>query len=449
LKGLKPDKLLAAFLVLFSVFLAAALFAESGEPSEPPRPLRQNRDASFPYPLSSTSRSPVRQPASRLLTESNLEKDLTRYYIKQYSSPGGLAWLKAIMDRGGPYLGFIRQEIKERGLPAELLYLPVIESQFLPAAVSRSGAAGLWQFMRNSIAPFDMKVNDWLDERRDFWKSTRGALQKLEENYNYFGDWLLALAAYNAGLGGVSRVVKASPGNDYWALCQKKELKTETIHYVPKLLAAAEIISNPRKYGLDPSWEKDPQWIRIPCGRQADLGMLAAEAGIDAGALQKANRELLYGITPPDGSYHLKVPLADAEKVSAVLSRADLPLVKYYIYTIGSGDTLLALALHYGVSVDQILQSNPGTQARYLKIGSRLMIPAFKEAAPYTRQKLPAQGLDFSGSHLVKKGETLWSIALAYELDPEALAEANGMRLDDLLREGRSLKTPIILKNGE
>jgi membrane-bound lytic murein transglycosylase D len=436
-------------LVLFGVFLAAALFAENGELPEAPRPLRRNRDASFPYSPSSASRSPVTRPASELLTESNLEKDLTRYYIKQYSSPGGLAWLKAIMDRGTPYLGFIRQEIKDRGLPVELLYLPVIESQFLPAAVSSSGAAGLWQFMRNSIAPFDMKVNDWLDERRDFWKSTRGALQKLEENYNYFGDWLLALAAYNAGLGAVSRALKASSANDYWELCRKKQLKTETIHYGPKFLAAAEIISNPRKYGLDPSWEKDPHWIRIPCARQADLGMLAAEAGIDAAALQKANRELLYGITPPDSAYHLKVPLADAEKVRAVLSRQDLSLLKYYIHTIRAGDTLLALAFHYGISVDQILQSNPGTQARYLKIGSRLMIPAFKEAAPYVRQKPSPQGLDFSGSHLVKKGETLWSIALAYELDPEVLAEANGMSLDDILREGRSLKTPILLKNGE
>ncbi|MDR0718559.1 MAG: hypothetical protein LBF78_02910, partial [Treponema sp.] len=105
---------LGIFLVLFGVFLTAALFAESGELPEVPRPLRRNREASLPYSPSSASRPPVTRPASELLTESNLEKDLTRYYIKQYSSPGGLAWLKAIMDRGTPYLGFIRQEIKDR-----------------------------------------------------------------------------------------------------------------------------------------------------------------------------------------------------------------------------------------------------------------------------------------------------------------------------------------------
>jgi membrane-bound lytic murein transglycosylase D len=347
------------------------------------------------------------------------------------------------MKQGEPYLGFIRRELEQRNLPPELLYLPVIESQYLPTAVSRSGAAGLWQFMKNSIAPFDMKVNDWIDERRDFWKSTFGALKKLEENYNYFGDWGLALAAYNAGLGAVNQAVKKSGTKDYWVLSGMKQLKTETIHYVPKFLAVSYILSNFRRFGLDPVWNEDPGWTRVAAERQADLNLLAAEAGVDPAALKGANRELAYAVTPPGPGYYLKVRAEDADKVTAVLARKDLPLVNYYIHTIRSGDTLLAMALHYGVTVEQILESNPGTRAQYLKIGGKLMIPAFKDVGPYTRPESGTAGLAFTGSHLVKKGETLWSIALAYKTGPEILAEANGMGLDDVLREGRVLKTPI------
>jgi membrane-bound lytic murein transglycosylase D len=237
--------------------------------------------------------------------------------------------------------------------------------------------------------------------------------------------------------------VKDSGLKDYWLLSDKKILKTETIHYVPKLLAVAHILSNPRRYGLSPQWTDDPQWTRVAVTRPADLNILASEAGIDAAELKKANRELIYNITPPGSGYSLKVKVEEAEKIGAVLARTDLPLIKYYMHTIRSGDTLLALAIHYGISVEQILQSNPGTQARYLKIGGRLMIPAFKDVEPYTQPRASAAGLVFAGSHLVKRGETLWSIALAYEVDPELLAEANGMGLNDVLREGRSLKTPI------
>jgi membrane-bound lytic murein transglycosylase D len=268
-------------------------------------------------------------------------------------------------------------------------------------------------------------------------------LQKLEENYRYFGDWPLALAAYNAGLGAVSRTAQQSGTRDYWVLSERKLLKTETVQYVPKFLAVAWILSNPRRFGLDPSWEEDPRWTRVAVDRQADLRLLAGEAGIDAAELLRANRELVYTITPPGRGYYLKVKAADAEKTAAVLARADLPLITFYIHSISSGDTLLALALHYGVTVEQILESNPGTQARYLRIGAKLMIPAFKDVGPYEKPRVSAGALSFAGTYTVKRGDTLWSIALAHEVDPEALAEANGMNLNDILSVGRVLKTPI------
>jgi len=415
-----------------------------------PRPLRTREEIMTDHPLSRGVLPPSYQGEeikktgqSLLLNQASMENALTQQYIRQYSGAGGLSWLNAVMDRAGPYLAFIRREIDERKLPPELIYLPVIESGYLSTAVSRSGAVGLWQFMRNSIDPFDMKVNDWVDERRDFWKSTQGALRKLEENYKYFNDWPLALAAYNAGLGAINRLIQQSGVRDYWQLSQKKLLKTETIHYVPKLLAVAHIMSNSRQFGITPRWPEDPQWTRVLVDRSADIRLLADAAGVNGAELASANRELNYNVTPPGQTYYLKIRKEDVEKVSDVLARKDITLVNYYFHTIRSGDTLLALALHYGIKVEQILASNPGIQERYLRIGNRLIIPALKEAGPYQRPASSGENLTFDGSHLVKKGETLWSIALGYEVDPEVLAEANGMALTDILREGKILKTPI------
>jgi membrane-bound lytic murein transglycosylase D len=440
---------LKAALVLAGV-LMVPVFALSGaetpaeivDPQEdiqadpgPQRPLRQTRYAPSRFILSNTPHEALVIPG--------IDQPLTARYIHQYSSPGGLAWLNSVMERGKPYLGFIRREIRERNLPPELLYLPVIESAYLPTAVSRSGAAGLWQFMRNSIGPFDIRVTEWMDERMDFWKSTVGALRKLEENYRYFEDWPLALAAYNAGMGAVSRLVNRTEIKDYWELSEQRLLKNETIHYVPKLLAVAYILSHPRKFGLPMDWSEDPGWTRVRVGKTVNLDLLAEYAAINSRELKRANQELFYSVTPPDPGYHLKVRAADVPAVTEVLGRTDLKLINYYFHTVQSGDTLSALSRHYGVSVDQILSSNPGVQPRYLRIGARLIIPALKEVGPYQRSRRTDANLSFTGSHLVKRGESFWSIAMAYDVDPAALAEANGMGLNDILREGKILKTPV------
>jgi len=426
-----------------------------GEPRVFSRPLRTRLDPGADHPyrrgvLPSSYQTGGRDKyagspysMSLLLSSSAMQNPLTQQYIRQYSSAGGLSWLVAVMERGSPYLAFIRKEIERLNMPEELLFLPVIESGYLSTAVSRSGAVGLWQFMKNSIGPFDMKVDDWMDERRDFWKSTLGALRKLEENYKYYGDWPLALAAYNMGLGGLNRVIQQSGIKDYWTLSEKKLLRTETIHYVPKLLATAHVLSNLRQYGIEPRWPEDPKWERMAIDRSVDLRLLEEAAGMNSGELLKANRELVYNVTPPGKGYYLKVPGKDSKNIALALSRNDLPLLQYYYHTIRSGDTLLALALHYGISVNQILAANPGVEERFLRIGNRLLIPTLKETAPYQRQGPSMENLTFGGTHLVKRGETLWSIALAYEVDPEVLAEANDMALNDILREGKILKTPI------
>ena len=294
---MRIDRRLCLVLVLCAIFLSTAWGQAVEEDTSFGRPLRKTApDSPLPVPC-----SPLPASCFPILTPDALEQQLTQHYIKQYTSPAGIAWLNAALKRGSIYIPFIQEEIQKRNMPPELLYLPIIESGFESGAKSKSGAMGLWQFMLNSIGPFDMKVNDMLDERRDFQKATRSALQKLEDNYRFLGNWPLALAAYNAGLGAVNRTVQKTGSRDYWLLCEKKELKNETIHYVPKLIAAAWVLSQPRRYGID-KWPEYIHWQTTPVGRQVSLELIAAEAGIDAELLRRGNMELLYGLTPSDNS---------------------------------------------------------------------------------------------------------------------------------------------------
>jgi membrane-bound lytic murein transglycosylase D len=335
--------------------------------SKPPNPL---------LPIPSNRSTPPAPAQNSLITDTALEQPLTQRYIEQYSSPHGIATLNAILNRGSIYLPFIREEAAKHNMPPELVFLPVIESGFLITAKSKSGAVGLWQFMLNSISPYNIKVTDHIDERRDFEKSTIAALQKLDENYRKLGSWELALAAYNSGLGAINRIIQRTGRNDYWELVRRSEIRQETMHFVPKLIAVNYIISQPRKYGIN-VWHEKVEWTAIPLPRQVSLDTLSAEADIPKELLRSLNAELLYGISPADSAYRLKVPTSHLEKITSILENDQLPLIQYYF-------------------------------------------------------------------HVVQKGETFWSLSRKYGVDLQTLAEANELRLSDILHEGRTLRVPII-----
>jgi membrane-bound lytic murein transglycosylase D len=413
------------------------LFLAGGVQAEIDRPMRTQQSA--PHNLSPLLYVSL-PPSNSLLSPEVLQQPLTRRYIAQYTAPGGIAYLNAALERGNIYLPFIKEEIAKRNLPPELAYLPIIESSFIITARSRSGAVGLWQFMMNSISPFNINVNDMIDERRDFIKSTRGALQKLDENYRTLGNWELALAAYNAGLGAVTRMIRGTGINDYWELSRRGEFKQETEHYVPKLLAAAYVLSLPRKYNIN-VWQTPFEWTVIPLQRQISIDIIAEEAGIDRELLRSLNAQLLHGISPNVSEYHIVVPLTFAEQVNSVLLREDLQLIRYHYHVVRQGDTLWAMSRHYGASLDMIEQHNPGISNRYLRIGETIVVPAFRDTAPPPRSVVNQV---FNGTHVVARGETLWSLSRLYGIDPETLATANDMTIDQILREGRALKVPIL-----
>lgn len=362
-------------------------------------------------------------------------------YLREYGTAEGLAWIQRALDRARPYRDFIARAVYEAGLPPELEFLPVVESEYRVGAVSKSGAVGLWQFMLNSIGPHGLVVDEWEDQRRDFWASTEASLAKLRGNYEYLGDWLLALAAYNCGLGCTARAVRAAGTADYWELCKLGYLPPETVHYVPKFLAVAYYASFAGRHGLSADWEPPASWERVPLDTPVDMEILARAAGVPLEPLRQGNAELRYSVTPPRNAPHLlKIPADYAERVRAVLEQPDTRLVDVALHTVASGDTLYDLSRHYRIPVSMIQRYNPRTNPRTLRIGTRLVIPLVQQVGPYRRPT--GTTVPFSGSYTVRSGDTLWAIARRYGVRVEDLAATNGLGVQSVLRIGTELKVP-------
>lgn len=360
-----------------------------------------------------------------------------------YLTPGGRLWLETVYERSRPYASYIQERIRYYGVPNELFFLPFIESEYSAKAVSRSGASGLWQFMRNSTGGYDMRMDEWIDERRDFMKSTDAALRKLRYNYERFGDWLLAIAAYNCGAGAMEKAIKAGGSHDYWLLRDRGLLPGETASYIPKFLAVVSVAMHGGRNGLVPSWTPSIDWVRVPLDRPVDISMLASLSGVPLEIMKAGNQELRFGVTPPEGRYSVKVPAGMKAGVEKTIASRDV-LMNVYLHQVRSGDTVSALAKHYEVPVAMIARMNPGLDADRIRIGQSIVVPAFKEKKPYVAEAKPGDTLSFSGRYTVAKGDTLWGISLRYGVQPEVLATRNGMNLTSVLHEGLSLLVPIL-----
>ncbi|OQY31897.1 MAG: hypothetical protein B6241_12725 [Spirochaetaceae bacterium 4572_59] len=366
-----------------------------------------------------------------------------KQYIEYFGKGTGLDYVNRCLIRAQPYWDFIASRLEEKDMPAELIYLPLIESAYKIDAVSRSGATGLWQFMMNSIGPYDITVDTWRDDRRDFWRATEGALNKLEYNYSVTGDWLLALAAYNCGLNKVRKTIKASGISNYWELCEKKLLPRETRNYIPKLAAVAYLCEFRGKAGIPLTWTKSPEWLRIPLKRSVDIRRVARKAEVPESLLLLAHSELNYTVTPPSHStYYLKTPEKYRQQIEAVLAE-DSNLISFKRYQIQSGDTLSEIAQWYRIPISHIKEYNQGVENRYLRIGQTLLIPIIDESIPDRPGNIPDNSGEFwSGEYTVLPGDSLWKIALLHKSSPEEIAAGNGLPLETTIVPGMRLIVP-------
>ncbi len=353
------------------------------------------------------------------------------------------AKINARLKRGAPYLPYIKRRLKEEGMPEALAYLPIIESAFRHNALSRMRARGIWQFMRSTARKYGLRVDWWMDERLDPYKSTDAALRYLKDLYNMFGSWDLALAAYNAGEGRVLRALRRSGGEDFFDL--KRYLKRETREYVPKFLALVLVINNPEKFGTNiimPE-EKEVEFDTVIVPRQVNISLLAKWAGISEKEFRRLNPSFLRWATPPYlRNFPVRIPKGRKNLFYARMRAT--PRSKWYkalAHRVRRGESLWLIARRYGVSVYALKKANRIRNARYLRPGQILVIPVGPGLGKRYAKRSGKIIKSGSGYHRVKEGETLWSIAKTYGVSVKALKRVNNLKTSRI-KPGDILKIP-------
>ena len=376
--------------------------------------------------------------------EANPRIDAERnWYVRH---PG---YLDRVFTRARRYLPWIRAELERRGLPMELALLPIVESAYDPFAYSHGRAAGLWQMIPGTAKRFGIRQNWWYDGRRDIVDSTRAALDYLEYLHRLNdGDWLNAIASYNSGEGNVLRAVRKNRARnqpvDFWHLSVPRETRS----YVPKLLALVEIVRDPGNYGLElPTVEDAEQFRVVDVGSQIDLALAAELAGIDVDTVYGYNPGYNRWATDPAGPHVLLMPAAVAESFADALATVpDAERIRWKRHKIGIGETISEIAENYHTTVASIRAAND-LKGTMIRAGRHLMIPvSTKPLSAYSQSAdarlLRTQNRNRNGKrfeHVVKTGESFWTISRRYRVTTRQLAAWNGMAPGDTLSVGKKL----------
>jgi len=358
-------------------------------------------------------------------------------------------YLERAFGRSELYMFHIVTELEARGMPLELALLPVVESAFEPYAYSRARASGLWQFIPGTGSRFGLKQNWWYDGRRDVVESTRAALDYLQYLHDQFnGDWLVAIAAYNCGEITMTRAIARNQARgrptDFWSL----KLPKETRAYVPKLLAMKRLVADPETYGLMFSRiPNQPYFARVNTLGQIDLRVAAEISGVTYDELYELNPAFHRWATDPSGPYFLLLP-ADSEAAfrSNVVQLSDDERLKVARYTVQHGDTMATVAKHYSTT-PQVIRELNDLETAPLTVGTELRVPADVVTLPPKVVRAAAlvdgRGRRMLRSRLrvvVRRGDSLWSIARRNGVDVNTLAMMNGLQPGDPLRTGQHLR---------
>lgn len=358
--------------------------------------------------------------------------------------------LHAIIARGlvrsGRYVPMIHRVFAEEGVPRDLAQMALIESSFMPRAVSSARAHGLWQFVSGTGRQYGLTANSVVDERRDPEKATRAAARYLKFLYELFHDWHLAMAAYNAGEGKVLKAMAKTGSKDFWQLAETRAIKRQTQTYVPAVLAATLIAKNPLHYGFDLTYEPPLAYEKILLDRPVSLLALAKASQIPLEDLQGLNPELKRSITPrqPDG-YELKVPVGAKETMLAVMPEvptAKLPAGRRYVAR--RGDTIPKIAKRFGVGADELAALNTLPPDAALRRGRWLEIPQRQPRLAHAK-KTAGKPEPVSGrkSYRVRGGDTLYAIARRHGTTVEKLSTANSLAASATIKPGDRLSIPI------
>jgi peptidoglycan lytic transglycosylase D len=320
----------------------------------------------------------------------------------------------------------ISRVLHEEGVPQDLIYLAQAESAFQPLALSRAGARGMWQFVAYRGQQYGLRRTWWIDERQDPEKATRAAAQHLRDLYGLFGDWYLAMAAYNCGPGNVQKGIERTGYADFWELYRRNVLPKETKNYVPIILALTLIAKDAAHYGIDVEPESPATIDMVKPGRAIDLRLVAETIDVDVETLRALNPSLLRLATPDDPAFELRLPAGTAERFSAEI--ADIPADKWVSWRrhrVETGDTLTSIAKKYHVTAAAIGAANSLQPRGALEPGEKLIIPAASPQAETKRHLV---------SYRVRKGDTFLGIADRFSVDSDDLKKWNRLKANHVSR---------------
>ena len=348
------------------------------------------------------------------------------------------AYLYRASERAEPYLHYIVSEIEKRDMPMELALLPIIESAYDPFAYSRSGAAGMWQFIPGTGQRFGLRNNQWYDGRRDVVASTNAALDYLTLLHDKFGnDWLLAVAAYNFGEGNVQKSIDANrrlgKPTDFWSL----NLREETRTYVPKLLALGRMIKAPQQYDISlHAIPNRPYFESVTVRRPLDFNRAAQLAGVDSREIQRLNPGYHHNVMEPVGVQQLLLPMGTGEQFKRQLAALPADALRPpQRYTVARGDTLSTIARRHGVSV-AALQASNRLSGSNIRIGQTLTVPGVGSSAASVASAVPS---GHQTLYTVQAGDTPNRIAARHGVSVDELQRWNGLQPSDPVKLGQRL----------
>jgi membrane-bound lytic murein transglycosylase D len=358
-------------------------------------------------------------------------------FVNFFQTPRGRAIVETGLRRAGRYREMISRVLREEGLPQDLIYLAQAESAFQPLALSRAGARGIWQFVAYRGQEYGLRHTWWIDERQDPEKATHAAAQHLRDLYRLYGDWYLAMAAYNCGPGNVQKGIERTGYADFWELYKRNVLPRETKNYVPIIIALTLIAKDAAHYNIVAEPEAPVATDVVKPSRAIDLRLVAETIDVDVETLRALNPSLLRLATPDDPSFELHLPAGTGEKFSAEI--ADIPADKWVSWRrhrVESGETLAAIARKYRVTAAAIADANGVEHNAALEAGEKLIIPATQPQSEVKRRLV---------SYRVRRGDTFLGIADRFNVSADDLRKWNHLKTN---RVGRGMVLRVYTMGG-
>ncbi len=378
-----------------------------------------------------------------------VSNDLVAGVISYFqSNRRGQGFIRKIIERAGLYQSIISEELRKEGLPQDLMYVAAAESGFNPFALSRAGAKGIWQLMLGRALEYGLKKDRWVDEREDPVKSTSAAIRHLRDLYHMFGDWSLALAAYNCGPGNVQKAIERTGYADFWTLRRLGALPRQTENYVPIIMATALIAKDPSAFGFDVKPEAALVADQVVVTAPTDLRLIAQLIDRPVEELVQLNPSLLRWTTPTnDPQFVLNIPAGTKEKYEQAI--AAIPPAKrvwWRAHKVGEAETMASIARKYRVSPVALADVNQIDRGAPLDPGSRLVVPLApgnESSLVRVRERGPRRPYRYR----VQSGDTLELIADRFDVSPYEIRRWNNLK-SSKLTPGRTLRLYVAVGRG-